>query len=71
MITTRNGTTYHGSADAEACEEAERWSRRRLRPSAVDARAAVLRCLRVQLAAWRAGVWGIETRAANDDGGTR
>lgn len=26
---------------------------------------------RVQLAAWRAGVWGLETRAANDEEGKR
>lgn len=30
--------------------------------------AAALRCARVALAAWRRGVWGLETRAANDNG---
>jgi hypothetical protein len=34
---------------------------------ALSPRAAVLRCLRVQLAAWRAGVWGLELTAANDN----
>ena len=38
------------------------------RRPAVDARAAVLRCLRVALAGMRAGAWGLELAAqpAND-----
>lgn len=38
------------------------------RPALHTPDAAALRCARVALAAWRLGVWGLETRAANDGG---